>query len=44
MAGIDKAYLLEIIGKLQDLEVGQLKFILKDSLTGKVHSFTSEIH
>ena len=44
MAGIDKTYLLGIIGKLQDSEVGQFKFILKDSLTGKIRSFTSEIH
>ena len=39
MAGIDMAYLLRVIGKLQPSEVEQLKYILKDSLTGKIYNF-----
>ena len=44
MAVIEKAYLLKVMGKLQNLEVGQLKYILKDSLTGKIYSLTGKIH
>lgn len=44
MAVIGKAYLLRIMGKLEHLEVGQLKYILKDSLTGKINNFTGKIH
>ena len=44
MADIDKAYLLEVIGRLQHSEVEQLKYILKGSFTGKINSFTSKIH
>lgn len=39
MAGIDEAYLLRVIGKPQHSEVERLKFILRDSLTGKIYSF-----
>ena len=38
MAGIDDDYLLKIMGKLQSLEVEQLKYILEDTFTGKIHS------
>ena len=40
MAGIDNAYLLEVMGKLQSSEFEELKYILQDSLTGKFHGFT----
>ena len=44
MIVIDKAYLLGITEKLQHFEVGQLKYILKDSLAGKIYSFTGKMH
>ena len=37
MAGIDNKYLLEIMRKLKPLEVGQLKYILEGTFTGKIH-------
>lgn len=43
MAGIDNAYLLWVMGKLQRLEVEPLKYVLKDTLTGKINSFTGKI-
>ena len=39
MAGIDNAYLLGVMEKFQRLEVEPLKYILKDTFTGKIHSF-----
>ena len=41
MAGIDSAYLLGVMGKLQPLEVEQLKFILEDTFPGKIHTNNS---
>ena len=37
MAVISNTYILVIKGKLQPGEVEQLKYILRDSLTGKIH-------
>ena len=44
MAGIDNAYLLGVMGKLQSPEFQELKYILQDSLTGKFHGFTGKIN
>ena len=43
MAGIDNVYLLGVMGKFQDLKVEPLKYILKDTFTGKIHTFTVKI-
>ena len=37
MAGTDNAYLLEIVKKLQPSGIEDFKYILKQSLTGKIH-------